>query len=55
MPVLILRHYMLFGLVLAEMEVEVKYLEILQTEFECACKHSGAQPGGLFSRHAKTL
>ena len=44
-PVLILRHYMLFGLVPAEMEVGVKYLGILQAEFESACKHSGAQPG----------
>jgi len=37
------------------MEVGVKYLEILQAEFESACKHSGAQQGGLFSRHAKSL
>ena len=41
MPVLILCRYVLFGLVLAEMEVRVKYLEILQAEFESACKHSG--------------
>jgi len=55
MPVLILRRYVLFGLVPAEMEVGVKYLEILQAEFETACKHLGAQLGGLFSRHAKCL
>ena len=42
-------------LVLAEMEVGVKYLEILQAEFESAYKHSGAQLGGLLSRHAKSL
>jgi len=29
-PLLILRRYMLFGVVPAEMEVGVKYLEILQ-------------------------
>ena len=52
-PVLILRLYVLFGLVPAEMEIGVKYLDILQAEFESACKHSGAQLGGLFSRHAK--
>jgi len=44
-PVLIFRRYMLFGLVLAEMEFRVKYLEILQAEFESTCKHSGAQLG----------
>ena len=33
-PVLILRRYMLFGLVLVEMEVGAKYIEILQAEFE---------------------
>ena len=55
MPELILRRYVLFGLVPAEMEVGVKYLEILQAEFETACKHLGAQLGGLFSRHAKCL
>ena len=54
-PMLILRRYMLSGLVPAEMEVGVKYLEILQAEFESACKHSGAQLGGLFSRRAKSL
>jgi len=27
------------------MEVEVQFLEILQAEFEPACKHSGAQHG----------
>ena len=54
-PVLISRRYVLFGLVPAEMEVGVKYLEILQAEFESACKHSGAQLGGLISRHAKSL
>ena len=37
-PVLILRGKVLFGLVPAEMEVEVKYLEILQDEFEPVCK-----------------
>ena len=48
-PVLILRRYMLlFGLVTAEMEVGVKYLEIFQAEFESAWKYSGAQVGGLF-------
>jgi len=31
-PVLILRRYVLFGLVPAEMEVGVKYLEILQAD-----------------------
>jgi len=36
MPVLISCRYMLFGLVLAEMEVGVKFLEILQTEIERA-------------------
>jgi len=46
---------MLFGLVPAEMEVGVKYFEILQAEFESACKHSGTQLGGLFSRHAKSF
>ena len=54
-PVLILRRNMLFGLVPAEMEVGIKYLEISQAEFESACKHSGAQLGGLFRRHAKSL
>jgi len=53
--VLILRRYVLFGLVPAKMEVRVKYLEILQAKFESACKHSGAQIGGLFSRHTKSL
>ena len=51
-PVLILRRYMLFGLVPAEMEIRVKFLEILQVEFELACKYSGAQLGRVFSRHA---
>jgi len=46
---------MLFGLVPAEMEVGVKDLEILQAEFESACKRSRAQVGRLFSRHAKSL
>jgi len=54
-PVLLLRRYVLFGLVPAEMEVGVKYLEILQAEFESAYKHSGAQLGGLFGRHTKSL
>jgi len=50
-----LRRYMLFSLVPAEMKAWVKYLEILHTEFESACKHSGAQLGGLFIRHAKSF
>jgi len=33
-PVLILRRYMLFGLVPAEMEAGVKYLEILQANIQ---------------------
>jgi len=33
-PVLVLRRYMLFGLVPAEMEVGVTFLEIFQAEFE---------------------
>jgi len=37
------------------MEVGIKYLEILQAEFESVYKHSGAQLGGLFSQHAKSL
>jgi len=41
-PVLILRRYMLFGLVPAETEVGVKFFETLQTGFGPACKHSGA-------------
>jgi len=43
---------MLFGLALAQMEVGVKFLAIVQTNIETAYKHSGAQLGGLFSRHA---
>ena len=35
-PVLILRRYMLFGLVPAQMEVGVKFLAIFQAEFEPA-------------------
>jgi len=35
-PVLVLRHHMLFGLVLAEMEVGVKLLKTLQAEFKPA-------------------
>jgi len=54
-PVLILRPYMLFGLVPEEMEVVFKFCEILQAEFEPACKHSGAKLGGFFSRHAKSF
>jgi len=54
-PVLILRRYMLFGLVPAEMKAWVMYLEILQAEVESVCKHSGVQLGGLFSGHAKSL
>ena len=46
-PVPILRRCMLFGLVPAEMEVGVKYLEILQAKFESACKYSGEQPVGM--------
>jgi len=46
---------MLFGLVPTEMKVRVKFLEILQADFELACKQSGAKLGGLFSRHAKSL
>jgi len=34
MPVLILRRYVLFGLIPEEMEVGVKFLEMLQTEFK---------------------
>jgi len=41
--VLILPRYILFGLVPAEIEVGVKFLEILQAEFEPAYKHSGVQ------------
>jgi len=52
-PVLILRRCMLFVLVPAD--VGVTFLEILQAEFEPACKQSGAKPGGLFGRHAKSL
>jgi len=40
MPLLILRRYMLFCLLPAEMEVRVKFLEILQAEYEPAYKHS---------------
>jgi len=54
-PVLILRRYVLFGLVPSEMEVRVKHLEILHAKFESVCKHSEAQVGGLFSRHAKSF
>jgi len=54
-PALILRRYMLFGLVPTEMDVGNKFLEILQTDFEFACKHSEAQLRGLFSRYAKCL
>jgi len=46
---------MLSGLDPAEMEVGVKYLDILQVKFESPCKHSGAQLGGLFGRRAKAL
>jgi len=55
MPMLILRCYIMFGLVPAEMEVGVKFLEILQTEFEPEYKHSRGALGGLFSQHAKSL
>ena len=47
----ILRHYMSFSLVPAEVEAGVKFLEIFQTEFEPAYKHSWAQ----LSQHAKPL
>jgi len=40
MPLLMLRRYMLFYVVPAEMGVQVKFLEILQAEFEPAYKHS---------------
>jgi len=52
---LILRRYMLFGLVPADMEVGVKFLEILQAEFEPAYKHLGAQIGRVLNRHAKSV
>jgi len=45
----------LLRLVPTEMEVVVTFLEILQAEFEPTYKHSGAQLGGPFSRHAKSL
>ena len=53
--VLILRCYYILGLVLAEMDVGSKFLENFQTEIESTYKYSGAQLGGLFSRHAKYL
>jgi len=53
-PVLIFHHYMLFGFFSAEMAVGIKFREILQTEFEPACRHSGTT-WGLFSWHAKPL
>jgi len=40
MPLLLLRRYMVFCLVPAEMEVRVKFLEFLQAEYEPAYKHS---------------
>ena len=40
MPLLLLRRYMLFCLVPAEMEARVKFLEFLQAEREPAYKHS---------------
>ena len=52
-PVLILRRYMWLGLVPAEIEAGVKFLEILQTEFEPAYKYSWVLLGKLFSRDAK--
>ena len=48
-PVLSLRRYMLFGLVSSEIEVGVKFLEILQAEFEPASNISVAQVGGLLN------
>jgi len=54
-PALILRRYMLFGLVPTEMDVGDKFLEILQADFALTCKHSEAQLWGLFSRYAKCL
>ena len=46
-PVLILWCYMLFGLVLVEMEVWVKFLEVLLAEFELASLE--AQLGAVYS------
>jgi len=46
MPVTILSHYMLLGLVPEEMEVRVKFLKILQAEFDPAYKRSGVQLEG---------
>jgi len=54
MPVLILRRYILIVLVLAKMEAEVKFLGILQAEFEPAYNHSGALLGRVFSQRAKS-
>ena len=47
-PVLILRSYIISCLVPAEVEVGVKFLEILLAEFELACKHPGSRLGELF-------
>jgi len=49
------QRYLLFGLVLAEMEVGVKFIEIWEVKFKLACKHSGAQLKGLFIRQAKSI
>jgi len=46
-PVLILRRYMLFGLIPAEMEVGDKLFQILQAEFEPA--YRGAAWGPVYS------
>jgi len=54
-PVLILRRCVLFDLVPAEMEVGVKYLEILQAEFESACKHDNATVTSLVLLTATVL
>jgi len=44
-----------YYLVPTDMEVDVKFLGILQAEFVPTCKHSGAKLGELISRHAKSL
>ena len=54
-PVMILRRYILLGLLPADIDVGVKFLEILQAEFEPAYKHLGAQIGRVLNRHAKSV
>jgi len=54
-PVMILRRYILLGLLPADIDVGVKFLEILQAGFELAYKHLGAQRRRVFSRHAKSV